>query len=97
MRTNGKKFRIQIASGLGMTEQREIEILAGLIGSLRHGECINFNQEPGVKEFTLVARNTQHPDGDWMVSFRPYNDDPSRRRYYTTAFNAARAIYNGHH
>lgn len=93
MRTTGKKFSIQPGSNLGMPVEREIELLGGLIGQLRHQEAIKFNQAKGSDEFTLVARN-----GDkWMVSFRPHEGDDSRRRYYDTPTMAARIVYCGYH
>jgi len=69
--------------------------IAQLLLSLPRGgksNSIKFDREE--INFTLVARLA---DGRWMVSFRPHDNDPGRRRYYSNPVDAARVVIDRRH
>jgi hypothetical protein len=71
------------------------DTIAKMLLDLPHGgksNSVKFNRE-GI-QFTLVARLA---DGRWMVSLRPHDNDPSRRRYYSNPVDAARVVIGGRH
>jgi hypothetical protein len=93
MNYSSRRITVNFTNGKGFEEANAIKGIAAALKGIDIGCGMDFDRD-GSNEYTCVGRPQEN---SWMVSFRPYGNDASRRKYYPTPEDAAIAIYRKTH